>query len=345
MSDGPQIRFLRHGGRRLAYEVRGEGPALIVPAWWVSHLELDWHDAAVREFWRAVGQGYTLIRYDRFGVGMSDRTLMSTDLCVEADAAVLVALLDELELDRVSVLGGSSGSCTAVAFAAAYPDRVQQLILYGSYAHGDALTPPGVGEAIIAAVQAHWGLGSRVLSDLFLGSADGVDHRRFARLQRESAQPETAAALLSMVYRLDVRSALSAVRAPTTVVHRRADRAVAYPLGREVAAAIAGSVLVPLQGDSHFPWRGDADSVVRAFRAALTSRTAVPDVVQPTHALSVREREILTLVACGLSDREIADHLSLSTHTVHRHVANIRHKLGSTSRTAAVAEAARVGLL
>jgi DNA-binding CsgD family transcriptional regulator len=35
----------------------------------------------------------------------------------------------------------------------------------------------------------------------------------------------------------------------------------------------------------------------------------------------------------------------LSRHTVHRHVANIRRKLGHTSRTAAVAEAARLGLL
>jgi DNA-binding CsgD family transcriptional regulator len=35
----------------------------------------------------------------------------------------------------------------------------------------------------------------------------------------------------------------------------------------------------------------------------------------------------------------------LSYHTVHRHVANIRHKLGRGSRTAAVAEAARLGLL
>ena len=50
-------------------------------------------------------------------------------------------------------------------------------------------------------------------------------------------------------------------------------------------------------------------------------------------------------VAQGLNDREIAAQLVLSPHTVHRHVANIRHKLGRGSRTAAVAEAARLGLL
>jgi len=61
--------------------------------------------------------------------------------------------------------------------------------------------------------------------------------------------------------------------------------------------------------------------------------------------LSPREREVLGLVAAGLNDREIAEQLILSPHTVHRHVANIRHKLGRGSRTAAVAEAARLGLL
>jgi ATP/maltotriose-dependent transcriptional regulator MalT len=62
-------------------------------------------------------------------------------------------------------------------------------------------------------------------------------------------------------------------------------------------------------------------------------------------ALSAREREVLALVASGLSDKEIAEQLVVSRHTVHRHVANIRHKLGRTTRTAAVVEAGRLGLL
>jgi ATP/maltotriose-dependent transcriptional regulator MalT len=61
--------------------------------------------------------------------------------------------------------------------------------------------------------------------------------------------------------------------------------------------------------------------------------------------LASREREVPALVAQGLSDREIAEQLVVSPHTVHRHVANLRKKLGRGSRTAAVAEAARLGLL
>ena len=120
------------------------------------------------------------------------------------------------------------------------------------------------------------------------------------------------------------------MRAPTVVVHRRDDRAIPYRLGRELAAAIPGATLVPLDGSAHFPWVGDCD-VGRRARCARRSLPQAPARRPASRAavlLSRREREVLALVAEGLSDREIAEQLVLSPHTVHRHVANIRHKLG-----------------
>lgn len=342
-----EIRFLRADSRRVAYEVRGDGPPLVAPAWWVSHLELDWESAGFRRFWESVASGYTLIRYDRLGVGMSDRAVRESDLTLAGEVAMLGALLDELGLQRASLLGGSCGSCSAIAFAATYPERVDRLVLYGSYADGSAITEPEVSDAIVATVRAHWGVGSRLLSHLFLGSAESAEHERFARLQREAATAETAASLLQLVYRLDVRAHLPRVGCPTLVVHRRDDRAVPYRLGRDVAAGIAGAALLSLPGNAHFPWHGDVDSVARACREVLGAGQPRPaHLGSGEHiVLSAREREILACIARGLHDREIAEHLVLSPHTVHRHVANIRRKLGRTSRGAAVAEAARLGLL
>ena len=54
---------------------------------------------------------------------------------------------------------------------------------------------------------------------------------------------------------------------------------------------------------------------------------------------------MLRLVAEGMGDRQIAGELTLSEHTVHRHVANIHTKLRCSSRAAAVALAHRRGLL
>lgn len=60
--------------------------------------------------------------------------------------------------------------------------------------------------------------------------------------------------------------------------------------------------------------------------------------------LTAREAEILALLAEGLTDREMAERLIISTHTVHRHVSNILTKLGVPSRAAAAAFGARHGV-
>jgi DNA-binding NarL/FixJ family response regulator len=61
--------------------------------------------------------------------------------------------------------------------------------------------------------------------------------------------------------------------------------------------------------------------------------------------LTVRELEVLRLVAVGLSNHAIAERLFISEHTVHRHVANTLTKLDVPSRSAAVAQVARLGIL
>jgi hypothetical protein len=53
---GLEIRFLNFDRRRVAYAVIGDGPPLVAPAWWVSHLELDWRDRSFASFWESVGE-------------------------------------------------------------------------------------------------------------------------------------------------------------------------------------------------------------------------------------------------------------------------------------------------
>jgi DNA-binding CsgD family transcriptional regulator len=60
--------------------------------------------------------------------------------------------------------------------------------------------------------------------------------------------------------------------------------------------------------------------------------------------LTPRERDVLKLVAQGLSNADIARRLVLSEHTVHRHLANILRKLDLSSRAAAAAWGVRAGL-
>jgi LuxR family transcriptional regulator, maltose regulon positive regulatory protein len=83
--------------------------------------------------------------------------------------------------------------------------------------------------------------------------------------------------------------------------------------------------------------RDRADRLLQELGAAAPLPAAGP--------LTPRQVEVLRLVAEGLTDREIAERLVLSEHTVHRHIANIHTRLGRSTRAAAVAEAGRRGLL
>jgi ATP/maltotriose-dependent transcriptional regulator MalT len=103
---------------------------------------------------------------------------------------------------------------------------------------------------------------------------------------------------------------------------------------------------------------GDAESAEREFDAAehiFEELGATPDLARILELrtgsraaagaddLTARERQVLTLVADGGTNREIADELDVSPKTVNRHIENIFGKLGVSSRAAAVAKGLRSG--
>jgi DNA-binding winged helix-turn-helix (wHTH) protein/DNA-binding NarL/FixJ family response regulator len=85
-----------------------------------------------------------------------------------------------------------------------------------------------------------------------------------------------------------------------------------------------------------------ADSIYRQLSARDADRA--PSSREP-RGLTTRELEVLRLISTGCSNQAIADRLCISEHTVHRHVANTLSKLDVPSRSAAVAEAAKLGLI
>jgi two-component system nitrate/nitrite response regulator NarL len=71
------------------------------------------------------------------------------------------------------------------------------------------------------------------------------------------------------------------------------------------------------------------------------TRTEV-EMIEP---LTAREREVLRLLASGLTNKEIAQRLGVTDHTIKFHVNGILGKLGAATRTEAVVEAARRGII
>jgi DNA-binding NarL/FixJ family response regulator len=98
--------------------------------------------------------------------------------------------------------------------------------------------------------------------------------------------------------------------------------------------ALLRSVRSAFDGELAMPRRLAARLVTRLVETS----TQVPDSADPELAtLTPREQEVLRLLADGLTDREIAETLTVSPRTVETHVSNVLHKLGARNR----AEAAR----
>ena len=87
-------------------------------------------------------------------------------------------------------------------------------------------------------------------------------------------------------------------------------------------------------------------SSAQALRDRFSARPASSAITpKDTGGLTARELEVLRLISSGLSNQAIAERLCISEHTVHRHVANTLSKLDVSSRSAAVAHVAKLGLL
>jgi LuxR family maltose regulon positive regulatory protein len=99
------------------------------------------------------------------------------------------------------------------------------------------------------------------------------------------------------------------------------------------------------QAFARFGASRDRERAAALMRSIKASRGDGNGKSPSAHGLTKREVEVLRLVAQGQSDKEIANSLGLSDHTVHRHMSNVLTKTGLPSRSAAVAHAAHLGLL
>ncbi|HLF76192.1 MAG TPA: alpha/beta fold hydrolase [Dehalococcoidia bacterium] len=347
-----QIRFCTTAdGARLAYAVAGAGPPLVFIPGWVSHLEHSW--SSTQQALQPLAARFRLVRYDKRGTGLSDRTIV--DFSLAARIADFEAMVDHLALERFSIFATSAGGPIAMSYAATHPDRVQDLVLSGTFARGDGVAGRRqTSGALASLVRAEWGLASAALTELFIPGAGAAEREAFASIQRLSAEADVAASLLDATAECDVTALLPQIRARTLVIHVRGDKAVPFEFGREVAAAIPGARLLAIEGDRHTPTASAERELFEAVLDFLLERERVGTSASPSeatkarttaHTLSQRELQVLRLLAAGHTNQQIAAELFISLNTVAHHVSNIFAKAEVANRTQAAAYAHAIGLL
>src|SRR6266536_5986854 len=271
------VRFIRDAsGAKVAYAAVGEGPLVLCPAWWVSHVERDWEHPGFRDFFTRLANGFRVVRYDRPGTGLSDRDVPPRTQAAEVRLLAMIA--DALGDAQFSIFAVSCAGPVALSYAARHQARVRRLCLYGSYANGADIAAPEVRDALADLVKARWGLGSDALTAMLLPGASPQESETFAQNQLAWSDGPKAAELLRLSCTMSAVNVLPRVHTEALVIHRRDDRTIPLEAGRRLAAELPRARFMILDGKVHVPWiDGDAIAdMVHSFLAGKEPHPALP---------------------------------------------------------------------
>jgi len=355
----PETQYAHSGDFSIAFQVLGHGPIeLVFVPGFVSNLELTWDWPPLGAFYRAFTSFARVTLFDKRGTGLSDRVRLMPTTDERMDD--LRAVMDASACERAAVVGISEGAPLAISFAAAYPERVSALILYGPLPKATRTDdypwaqPAEWWEEVALHFERAWGSPEYLEADVAWRAPSERDNEAFVRwwgiYRRLGASPGAAADLTRMNAQIDVRELLPQITVPTLIMARERDQVISVDHARYVADRIPDARYLELPGEDHLPFVGDADAVVNAI-AQMLGVHDVPSIdVAPVRSLpgewpehgvagrlSAREREVLWWVSRGKSNAEIATALYISESTVRKHLQSAYRKLGVVNRTAAVA--------
>jgi DNA-binding NarL/FixJ family response regulator len=341
--EAPPVQYLTTpDGYDIAYAVCGQGPPLVRIPSTFGHFTLQWNRGVLDKEFRALSEHFQLVLLDCRGQGSSTRGLAET-ASIDDYVRDIELIVDRLRLDRFLILGRSAMGKVAVNFAVRHPNRVIALLLHG-------YNDPYLGTRL--------GLWEIAKSDwpLLLQTS--------ARVGWLQAEPSTVVPVLreaiSQEDFLRQGAILSAdpgdemlrqLQVPALVM---ATREEARPMGREhdakrIAAIMPDARLVLFDDvGSGFSGSGDdvppAIAAIRRFLEGLPEREIPASASREAGGLSQRELQVLSLIAAGKSNQQIADALVISPSTVLHHVTNILTKTGCQNRTEAAVYARDRGI-
>jgi class 3 adenylate cyclase len=264
----PVTRYAMSGDVSIAYQTMGDGPIdLIIVPGMVSHVEYMHEARGYTASLRRLSSFARVVTFDKRGQGLSDRVSGAPSLEQRMDD--VRAIMDDIGSKRAVLLGISEGSAMSIMFAATYPERVSQLILYSGFASSPALKLENYEEIVSGRAKA-WGTGMLInlINPSQAHNPDAVS--RFAKFERLSASPGAYKSFTLLNASIDVRSILSAVRVPTLVLHRRTDTLIPVEIGRDLAKQIPGAKYIEYPDGDHMMTFGDVETLLGDVEEFIT---------------------------------------------------------------------------
>lgn len=219
---------------------------------------------------QSISSRYRTLVYDQRGTGKSSRTPVAS---IEQLADDFIAMLDLLEVDKVHLVGHSTGGAIGQVVAVRYPNRLASLVLYASIHRADDYR------------HRIWGLRKSILehmgpevyaqtTSLFFYTPEYINrhHKELLEVEARTAStelttPEVMVSRIDAILRFDVSGQLAQIVVPTLVVCARDDLLTPAYFSESIAQAIPGSELVLLDRGGHAYSRSHPE----AFNDLLTS--------------------------------------------------------------------------
>jgi pimeloyl-ACP methyl ester carboxylesterase len=215
------------------------------------------------------------IRIDVPGFGHS--IWESDDFSLDTQADRIVALLDQLGIERVTLSGTSMGGSLAAAVAARHPDRVAQLLLFAPSAYPGSLTYDGLFGVLVRP-----GIPNRIATGI---AGTGLYRRLFP------TNIATETLTLTASYDEHWAESLRRIRAPTLIAWSTGDRTADPSAAPKVHAAIAGSRLLMLDADTGHSIPNTRPELAAALLCALANGTPPADLLVGSRSALLRTGE------------------------------------------------------
>jgi 3-oxoadipate enol-lactonase len=263
--------YLERPDARIAYDVSGDGPTVILLHAWIADRRM-WDEVVA-----ALAPDHRVVRYDARGFGDT----IATAPGAYSNRADLIALLDHLGIGRAALVGSSGGGTIALDTTLEFPDRVTALVTVAGgisgfdggasraeeplFAEAERLEEARDWDALVEAEMRIWVDGRG-------GTPERVPdvRRRVAEMDRDAYRRHADDDLSGMTP-LDPRASarLAEVRAPVLAVVGDLDTSASQATARRIAAEVSHGRLEVWSGVAHLPSMEQPERFVRLVRSFL----------------------------------------------------------------------------
>lgn len=244
--------FMEVDGVRLRYLDEGQGAPVVLIHGFASAIE-NWTAVIPK-----LRERHRVIALDLKGFGWSDRP--EGDYSPEAEARLVLGLMDRLHVDRAAVVAHSWGSSVALALALQAPERVSRLALYDAWVY-ESQQPSfflwsraaGLGEFLVGAYYDQRP-DDRMTAAFF--NKDAIPERLIEEVESALERPGTKAAALAAIRGqrfAELEGRYGTIEAPALLLWGREDEVTPVSVGEQLVRQLRDARLIVYERCGHFP--------------------------------------------------------------------------------------------